>query len=63
LLIAQAVKYKHVTYINVSARPPPGREAQGSAGVFTAVVALKRHPLTHLGIWPLKYLPIGPAIG
>jgi hypothetical protein len=49
LLIAQALKYKDVTYINVSARPAtwPIVEAQGfsrySAGVFIAVPALNRH--------------------
>jgi hypothetical protein len=48
LLIAQALKYKHVTYVNVSARPAtwPSVEAPGfsrySAGVFIAVPALNR---------------------
>jgi hypothetical protein len=46
LLIAQALKYKDVTYVNVSARPAtwPIVEAQGfsrySAGVFVALPAL-----------------------
>jgi hypothetical protein len=62
LLIAQALKYKGVTYVNVSARPAtwPIVEAQGfsrySKGVFIAIPALSR------GTAPARLMRIRPGM-